>query len=173
MAAAFEMSNLKLGRTKSGHVVRIEGRGTMRESRMFHEFAADCLENGPCTLTADLSSCEYLDSTFLGCLLDLNKRYASNDRFSIAASSQHCHKLLGATRLDKILNIKDQVPAVIGPYVPIPKAAFDARELGHHVLECHRQLAQIEGPEQAVFAELVKRLAGELQAKQSAGGPGA
>ena len=169
MSAASVASSLKLGRTEFGHVVRIEGRGTLRESRVFHEFATHCLGNGPCALTADLSSCEYLDSTFLGCLLDLNRRYAANDRFSIAASSQRRQQLLGPTRLDKILNIKDDVPAVIGPYVPVPKAAFDARDLGYHVLECHRQLAQIEGPGQAVFANLVKQLARELEAKQSTG----
>src|SRR5689334_5995318 len=60
-------SVVKVGRTTSGYRLRVEGTGTMRESPAVGEFAERSLRDGTSTLVVDLSACDYLDSTFLGC----------------------------------------------------------------------------------------------------------
>ena len=66
---------LKVARTSTGYCVRIEGRGTMRESPAAAEFVLRSLEKAPAPgITVDLSGCDYLDSTFLGCLVEMQRR---------------------------------------------------------------------------------------------------
>src|SRR5690606_37147347 len=136
--------------TDTGCLVRITGRGTMCESRRFYEYAKRWLEmegtSDECedrtSLTLDLSACERLDSTFLGCLVDLHKRFntAKRTRFVIVAPSAVRKSLLGTSRLDRLLCILDTPPATRGEGIPLTDdAAADPYALGVHVMECHRR----------------------------------
>src|SRR6516165_4500505 len=96
-------STFRIGRTVSGYMLRVEGRGTLQESPAIHDFAARILDQGPeaGTFVIDLAACDYLDSTFLGCLVMLHRRYNHPvpHRFRVAASAEKCQKLLAPTRL--------------------------------------------------------------------------
>ena len=63
-----------VGRTEAGYAIRIEGRGTMRESPALQRVVRTVLDGEACAVTIDLAVCDYLDSTFLGCLVDLHRR---------------------------------------------------------------------------------------------------
>ena len=69
-------SAVKVGRTEAGYCVRIEGRGTMNQSPIVLEFVGRTLRDGAASgapgVVMDPSACEYVDSTFLGCLLGLH-----------------------------------------------------------------------------------------------------
>lgn len=155
-----------MGRTHDGHVVRVEGRGTMCESRALLELAEGCLAGGNCSLTIDLSACEYLDSTFLGCLVKLHKRFQSSasGEFRVAADADHRRQLLAPTLLDRFLPLCQEGPDLVGQPVPLTPAEVDPKQLGHHVMECHRLLAEVGGPNQAVFRRIADQLASELEA---------
>src|SRR5207237_6075556 len=95
-------SALKIGRTDNGYSVRVEGAGKMKESRAVQEFVvrtlggADAAESAG-SVAVDLSACEYLDSTFLGSLVFLSRRFGqappgSAARFRVAAPSEKCRK---------------------------------------------------------------------------------
>lgn len=111
----------------------------------------------------DLSNCEYLDSTFLGCLADLHKRFAKagNESFAVAGPLDHCKSLFGSTRLETLLIRVDSAPTVDEMKI-LDVVHRDSNSFGHHVLNCHRRLAEIDNPQQAVFAEIADRLATEL-----------
>src|SRR4051794_28214604 len=102
---------LQVGRTDGGYRIRVEGKGTLRESPAFQGFAERALDNGPGTLRLDLAACQHLDSTFLGCLIGLHRRYGLGQppRFAIAESSQ-ARLLLAPTRLDSFLNLTEGCP---------------------------------------------------------------
>ena len=51
------------------------GAGDDGESPTFHAFVKHILESEPVSAVVVLSGCDYLDSTFLGCLIDLHRRY--------------------------------------------------------------------------------------------------
>ena len=97
-------STLKIGRT--GYVVRIEGRGTWRESCAVHEFMVQSLTSEACSEVIDLFGCEHLDSTFLGTLVDLYKHFGGEPpRLLVAASPEARRRLLAPTHLDTFLRI--------------------------------------------------------------------
>ena len=150
---------LKIRRTTSGYVVHLEGRGTMRESPTLRDFASGALEDGA-DIWVDLSACEYLDSTFLGCLAVL-QRCAKMGRgsFAVVADASTSKRLLAGVHLDRILDIQEDGPPVFGDAVALPTAAIERREFARHLIESHDRLAELGGP----AAESFRRIAAQLQ----------
>jgi anti-anti-sigma factor len=158
-------AKLTLTKTADGFVLRVDGRGTIRESPALREVGMSCLnQESSDKLTVDLSCCDFMDSTFLGCLVALHKRGSrvGPGRFWIAAPPEHRHALLSATSLDRYFTQIDDTPPPVGPPQSIDVHRLDAQSLGRHVLECHRQLAQLDGPNQQAFTRVSQRLAQEL-----------
>lgn len=157
-------SAVKVGRTATGVSVRVEGRGTLREGPAVHEFAVRTLDSDPCTLTMDLSACDYLDSTFLGGLVDLYKRFGSHQapRFAVVAPPEVARRLLSPTRLDGLVRVADGAPEVLGEFVEFLASAPGLYDLGRHVMECHRRLAEVDGPRQASFQRIADQIEREL-----------
>jgi anti-anti-sigma regulatory factor len=180
-------SAIRVAYASAAFVVRVEGRGTMRDSPLVQEFAWECLEGNTLRLVVDLSVCGYLDSTFLGCLVGLHQRFGREDppRFVVAASAEQRQRLLAPLQLHRILKMLDEAPPHPGGWLTLcapgdrvsacpneglgksePTLAErqgDPRELGRHLLECHRRLAELGGDNEAVFGPIVEQLACELQ----------
>lgn len=162
--ALTDSSGLRVGRSDLGYVVFVVGRGTMLESPALHDFAMKCVDSESCTLAIDLMECEYLDSTFLGCLVDLNRCFSRDKRarYQIIADAACSQRLLAATHLQKVLPVSAQPQQTIADCVELPSSKLERKEFGRHVLECHRRLAELGGPNQVVFERIAKQLAGEL-----------
>jgi len=154
-------------RTAAGFVLRIAGRGTMKESRAVLAFAERALAGGG-TLALDLSACDHLDSTFLGTLVSLQQRFGGKEqppRFALAAPAAGARKAMGATRLDAFFTIVDDVPASDGSAavpLPVPEKDENPAATARHIMEAHRRLAELGGPNQAVFQAIADRCAKEL-----------
>jgi anti-anti-sigma regulatory factor len=166
---------LKVARTPTGYCLRVEGRGTMRESRSAAAFVEQSLAAPPPpAIVVDLSACEYLDSTFLGCLVEMQRRAGKapgaqgepGPRFVVSASPERVKKLLSPTKLDLALKRTAEPPQVSGEWVELPAADPATPDVMRHVMECHRRLAELGGPQRAAFAAIADNIERELQAKQ-------
>jgi anti-anti-sigma regulatory factor len=166
MRADAQGSMLRVGRTASGFLVQVEGKGTLWESPALKEFAVQSLDGqrGPSTVVVDLSHCDYLDSTFLGCLLTLHRKYNRTPphRFQVAASHDKCQKLLAANHLSQLLDVTEVCPEPITDVMEVSRPILPTHDLGRHVMECHRRLAELGGPQEASFRSIVDQLAHEL-----------
>ena len=136
----------------------------MRESLAVHEFALQMLENDSPNLVIDLSSCEYLDSTFLGCLFELHKLFDGPDssRVLLLSPSPRCLSSMASVKLDTILEITGEKPESIGEFVPLSSEGAEVNELGEHVLKCHQRLSQLGGEDTKVFEAIAGKLDREL-----------
>jgi anti-anti-sigma factor len=159
-----QSTQITVGRTADGYLLCLEGRATMRESPAVAQFVTHLLETSSGSLTIDLAQCQYIDSTFLGCLLALHRRFgmAPAPRFLVARPSERCRQSLSSTRLDVVLHIVDAAPDVVGDLRPVPLSVFETRDLSLHVMECHRLLAELGGPLADAFARVADQLAREL-----------
>jgi anti-anti-sigma regulatory factor len=157
-------STTRISRTGDGYLVRIEGRGTLRQSPAVHAFARHVLESEPGSLVIDLDGCAYLDSTFLGCLIDLHRRHGFKPpvRMMLVAGPEARKRLLAPNCLDGLFNYAPAAPETIGKELELPAVTLDREEMGRHVLECHRRLIEVGGPAQAALEGVVERLAHEL-----------
>lgn len=168
------ISRLRVGRKERDFLVRVQGRGTIKLSPLLHQFAVQSFESlteadtnaKQSTVTVDLADCDYLDSTFLGCLLSLNRRFnrAGDPRFLVAASPEKRRTLLEPSNMDRVLAIRETNPEPGCELIELVCPALLNTDLGRHVLECHRQLAQLDGPNQAAFRSVVDQLGYELEA---------
>lgn len=160
-------SVLKVGRTTTGYVVRIEGRGSVHESPGLKALALEALDASPATdLTVDLSDCEYLDSTFLGCLVGLHSRFnarSSDRRLRVAGSDEGLERLFGPTGLERILPRHEGGSSDVQTWLNVPAAELDRAELGRHLIECHRRLAEVGGPEAGTFTAIADQIERELE----------
>lgn len=160
-------STLSVGRGAGGYVVRVCGRGTMRESRTLHDYLACVLGQPDSRVTIDLAECDYLDSTFLGCLVSWRKQHGASARFFLAAPPAKVQSLLMPLRLHLVLPSVDAAPPVEGSFVAIPTVAHDSCDLGRHVMECHRRLAELGGPQQEAFTRIADGLERDLDRSRS------
>ena len=111
---AADQSEVEVGRTASGVMLRIVGRGTMRESLAFQHQVIDCLaQEESLKLVVDLGECNYLDSTFLGCLVNLHRRLGAT-RLLLVACEQRRKQLLSAMKLDRLFSTVDSPPVGLG-----------------------------------------------------------
>ncbi len=162
-------SSLTLTRSGDDYVVILEGRATMQEGPAFHAFVSQTLDHvDEPTLVLCINGCEYMDSTFLGGLISLHKKYSTQPapRFIVAASADSRARLLASSRLDLILHLVEEAPESCGTCVQLPTPPVESREFTLHAIKCHRLLAEVGGPQAAVFQLVADQLAKELEPPQ-------
>jgi hypothetical protein len=71
-------------------------------------------------------------------------------------------RLLTTAQLDKYIPCVETCPANVSEFVVLEAAQVDARELGLHVMQSHRALAELGEKDAATFRSIADRLAEEL-----------
>jgi anti-anti-sigma regulatory factor len=155
-------SALLWGRITGGLVIRVVGRGTVQESYAFREIVQANIDCG--TVFFDATQCAYLDSTFLGCLIAINKscEQSPTRRFLVAASEATRIKLFSTSSLDKYFEFVEVSPQPVGDLEYIDVEPLDRDTLGRHVMRCHQRLAERGGQEAATFRSIADQLRDEL-----------
>jgi hypothetical protein len=155
-------ASITIGRVESRYVVRVLGKGTWRESCCCQQLVAQCLDHSDATLVLDLSGCEYLDSTFLGCLVEMKRRFAKAEppRVTFIADDARRGQLFGHSRVDTILNFAERLVPTPQQWTKVPVA--QSSDAARHIMECHKALAELGAPGHAAFAKIADRMAQEL-----------
>lgn len=156
--------SLSVGQTRNGILIRIDGRGTARESPTFERLVTDALQQDCDAIGVDLTDCEYLDSTFMGCLVTLHRksRDVPGDPFVIVAAPATRTRLFHTVRLDKVLHFVDRGEPLIDGAVDIDVSEAGRSEFGRHVAQSHRALATLGGNEAAKFGQIADHIEREL-----------
>jgi anti-sigma B factor antagonist len=157
-------AKITVARFAEGVAVRVDGAGTMSESPVVHAFAEEILKAGGQRVIVNLSTCTYLDSTFLGGLVSLLKRHGGDGaHFAIYAPPPQRQSLFSVSRLDTLLPFVDDIPALSSESRPLEiRQPMSRDELAHYIVECHRRLAELGGAEAGDFGRVADALAGEI-----------
>lgn len=154
--------NIQIDRIDNGYLFRVVGRGTLRESPAVREFACGAIEDGVDVLM-DLSRCEHLDSTFLGCLVILKQRGEGNGgSFRVYADKSVRDRLFGVSHLDRVLPFNEQLPKSAGAPVSFQVTNLKRKEFCQHLLDTHHSLAELGGPSAQTFQRIVDQLKVEV-----------
>ena len=158
------MGTVNIGRFAGGYVLQIVGRGGVQESSTLRDYVQLCLKCDAPRVILDLNDCEYLDSTFLGCIVGLHKHYEHDGpgRFLVAADDATSERLLAATKVDQFLDLIDEAPHLVEEMRPVKTPTLTTRDMGQHVMDCHQLLAQLGGPDAETFARIAEQLGREL-----------
>jgi anti-anti-sigma factor len=134
----------------------------MLESVPFRNAAMARLEEGATTIVVDLGECTWMDSTFLGTLLVLERqaeRSGRGARVLLGSPSLECQRLLEQTGVGEIL------PAVVSQstegqaWTELRGASDDTDALRRNVLRANEQLARLGGAAGEEFREVARALA--------------
>ena len=140
----------------------------MKASPAFREIAEQCLSDGSDVVFVDLTDCDYLDSTFLGCLIQVHKRFRDfgEARFQIVADNGKRTKLFSTSMLDRLLDFVNGTPTVETEFVKLPAKSIETEQLGLHVMRCHQRLAELCGKDAEKYRSIADRLAKELNVRE-------
>ena len=163
-------TELQIGRSADGYVIRVEGQGNSRVSPTLAEVVMHHSEEANCavTIVIDLSDCDYLDSTMLGSLVALHRNLnaAEQERFLLAVPFDSRNRLFGATGLATFFKFARRVPVPFEDYAPIDSIcliSMEDVEFGAHIMNAHRALADTVPEGATVFGDVADRLAAELE----------
>src|SRR5947209_1230264 len=91
---------------------RVDGWGRMAQGLALRRTGEQCLANGATGLRVDLRRCTYLDSTFLGTLLYLQRAVCRKGAgaFTLVCPSTECRKLFQQMDLEDFFAIDTEEP---------------------------------------------------------------
>jgi anti-anti-sigma factor len=157
-------SRFEIAQSPDGVIIRVAGQGTMRQSPGFRQFVASLCNAGQ-NVWLDLTGCDYLDSTFLGCLISLHRaaRQQAPASFGVVVDEAARQRLFSINSLDQFLDIKPTCPAAESDFAQLDfDEPRDPPTLGRHIMHCHRLLADLGGSQSNRFRAIADRLAREL-----------
>ena len=151
----------------SGLFIRAQGHITAAISTDLRELILDRLTKAPAPplLAADLSECEYMDSTFMGLLVGFHKRYKAltGRPLTVLRPTPECTKLLTGLGILKLMTL------VVGDQPPSPSTWNDLRAsrspTPEVLLNAHRNLSEISPENEKKFSALQSVLEQQLEKK--------
>jgi len=139
--------------------VKIFGRGTFQTVADFRDFAKKNLEEGR-GVFIDLSSCETLDSTFIGTLvaLSMNSKTNGENRLKLFNVSEHVKNILATLGLQNILDIREKISEGDEKFSTLESTVHDKIEITDLMLDAHLTLSRINERNAVEFKDVVEFL---------------
>lgn len=146
-----------------GITVQVVGWGRMQQSMPVRRLGENCLVEGSGPFRVDLRHCSYLDSTFLGTLLYLQRatRKQGRGQLVLVSPSPECCRLLKQIGVESCFAVVclDEFPAEDWRDLCCPADDVDA--FNQNVIQAHEELANVGGPAGEKFQAVVRCLHGE------------
>lgn len=151
----------------SGLFIKAQGHITAAVSTDLRELILNRLTKAPAPalLGADLSECEYMDSTFMGLLVGFHKRYKvlTGRGLTVLRPSAECVKLLNGLGILKLMTlVTEAAPASPDTWMSLKAQRAPSTEV---VLHAHRNLSEISPENEKKFSVLQEVLEKELEKK--------
>ena len=109
----------------------------------------------------DFGPCEYMDSTFLGLVVGINKRFKASTGKTVVLlkPSQTCLGLLRTIGVTKLVTISEETVAFPQP---MEAMALGPRATAQFILDAHENLTEMSKENQSRFSSLTKTLKDSL-----------
>jgi anti-anti-sigma factor len=142
---------------------QVVGWGTMKQSLPVRRCAEQRLAQGACVLRMDLRHCTYLDSTFLGTLLTLQRsaRRQGDKQLILVCPSPNCCRLLQQLGIDDAFTTETADEPDACDWADLPSERDDPCACTWNVVEAHRELASQGGVAERTFGPVVRQLSRE------------
>ena len=152
---------------ESGLFLRPEGHITAAGSTDLRELILGRLTRAPAPplLAADLSECDYMDSTFMGLLVGFHKRYRglTGRALTILRPTAECLKLLTGLGILKLMTLVTGAdPPSPGEWISLRPSQSPSPEV---LLHAHRNLSELSPENERKFSSLQNVLERQMEKK--------
>lgn len=161
-------SLVSVGQSTDAVVIMIDGRGLRRESEAIKSVFDDIADHDPDgRLVLVLNQCDYLDSTFLGSLVQMNKRIRGRARLNlqIVASRESTERLFGPSKLQHYLPIETDVDLKMPSDWKILDIDRHSSDCMYHQLDAHECLGELDIPQADAFRRIAAGIRRDLQSR--------
>ena len=114
------MSNMDFIRTEKNGIVLFQitlSRATVKEAMDFKDLLMDDIKMGKKKIVIDFSSCEFIDSTFLGVIVTSQKNAIEYDgKLSLVATKPAVESMFELTRVNKIIHTFSSVDDALASF---------------------------------------------------------
>ncbi len=137
----------------------VRGRGTWTECDTFHETITSLLGDGV-PVVLDLSSCDYLDSTFLGTIHELVSYAQQHDgaRFVLHGVREPVRNAFGELSMERVLAAAGEVDGTAPAMQPLASQALDAGRSRERLRHAHEALSSLSPGNRERFGNVTEAL---------------
>jgi anti-anti-sigma regulatory factor len=159
-------STLRVCRDDTTITFQVEGRVTMALSVPLRRLAELALCDGVAALHIDLRRCLYIDSTFVGTLLVLQRAARDRANFSLLCPSASCQRALDSLGLGNRFAVIhcDELPSHAWSEVDV--TTEDRLCLKYNVCDSHQELVNVGGRTAEPFRAVAETMQRELDAER-------
>ncbi|MEM8955421.1 MAG: STAS domain-containing protein [Verrucomicrobiota bacterium] len=153
--------------------VRVEGKGSFKNSPELKKFATAMIDRGHLNLVVDLKNCPVMDSTFMGTLtgIALNLKSAPQGSLQVINPNERNRQLLESLGLDQIFHLdvdgstwKQERSLVEDNLLKsLPPTHIKKEEHSELVLEAHEDLCKANDDNVRRFKDVIDFLKNDLQ----------
>lgn len=159
-----EPPQLDVGTLDGGLYLHVLGAATQRACptamRLVDGFLA--AHSPPITVTVDLAGCDWVDSTFAGCLVGLRKRLGGAGAVRLSRCNEACRQSLQRMKLDKLVRFADVAPPADLRRLTCLSGDQPTPEELRLMLHAHQELAKLGDENARVFGPIVSMLQRQL-----------
>lgn len=153
---------IKVGQLSGGLYVGLLGRATQRVCPTAERVVAEFLAANPgAKVTLDLALCAWVDSTFAGWLLGLQRRIGPGIR--LAGCSARCRTSLERMQLGNFFEFCEATAPAETATVVCPETDRPDRDQLKLMLAAHEQLAALGDSNERIFGPVVAALRTQLE----------
>jgi anti-anti-sigma factor len=148
---------------------RVDDCGIMTHSLPLRRLAEQGLAAGAKAVRVDLRHCTYMDSTFIGTLLCLQRACDCRGQGALAliSPSPQCCQLLKQMGIEHVFRIELSEERAGISWTELSAAAADVAAFKRNVVQAHQELASLPGAAGEPFRWLGRRLTEELEAEKA------
>lgn len=160
---------IKIGYDNTGVYIDVNGEGTLRQSNALKQFMLDIIEKfegiEQVNFYMNLEHCQYVDSTFIGLLLILDKKLKDllSKRLNLVLPSGYVLEVIQQMGLENILSIKYESHPFPDNMKKLEVENINKMELAMMMYLAHSELSDVNDDNKEKFETAVKMLKKEIE----------
>lgn len=160
-----DAASIEVGTLEGALYIGVMGRATQRICPTATQVVNDYLTAHGTTISVvlDTTGCDWVDSTFAGCLVGLRKRLGGGGKVKLAGCNQACRGSLARMKLDTLVEFVDVEPPANRQALTCVTGDRPTHDEIALMLEAHRELAGIDEDNAKVFGPIVTMLEEQLR----------
>jgi anti-sigma B factor antagonist len=145
--------------------IQVEGQATMCQSLPLRRFVEQSLAEQAKNVWVDLRYCTYIDSTFLGTFLFLQRAVARRGcgEFRLISPSPQCAELFRQMGVEDVFHIQTMEEAAVPFWTVLTREPEDKQCFQRNVIDAHEELAKLPGAAGEPFRAVVRCLAKDVE----------
>jgi anti-anti-sigma regulatory factor len=160
-----DAANIEVGTLDGALYIGVMGSATQRICPTATQLVSDYIaaHGTAISVILDTRGCDWVDSTFAGCLIGLRKRLAGGGKVKLNGCGEACRGSLARMKLDALIEFVDIEPPARRESIECVAGDRPTRDEIAVMLEAHRELAAIDEGNNKVFGPIVAMLEQQLR----------